>query len=65
MVAYDSQAQAPLATNLASVSAGQDTGSIRRPGRGAPVNDVYVDAGGLIYLVDRFDGHLEILALEL
>jgi hypothetical protein len=27
-------------------------------------NDVYVDAGGLIYLMDRFDGSPEILELE-
>ena len=30
-------------------------------GRGPQSNDVFVDADGLIYLVDRFDGHLEIL----
>ncbi len=31
------------------------------PGGTAQSNDVYVDAGGLIHLVDRFDGSLEIL----
>ena len=31
------------------------------PGGVPQSNDVYVDAGGLIYLVDRFDGGLEIL----
>jgi hypothetical protein len=31
------------------------------PGRGPQSNDVFVDRDGLIYLVDRFDGHLEIL----
>ena len=31
------------------------------PGGAAQSNDVYVDAGGLVYLVDRFDGSLEIL----
>jgi hypothetical protein len=31
------------------------------PGGVPQSNDVYVDTGGLIYLVDRFDGNLEIL----
>lgn len=34
------------------------------PGGVPQSNDVYVDADGLIYLVDRFEGHLEILDLE-
>lgn len=34
------------------------------PGGVAQSNDVYVDADGLIYLVDRFDGSLEILQLD-
>jgi len=34
------------------------------PGGTPQSNDVYVDADGLIYLVDRFDGSLEILELD-